>query len=97
MFAGYGITAPEYDYDDYAGIDVKGKIVMLLRHEPQEFDEKSVFGGKVYTNHAQFESKAVNAKLQEIQTYVVAKSIPPTALLKMAKFGVAVDGWDAPT
>ena len=35
IFAGYGITAPEYHYDDYAGIDVKGKIVVVLRHEPQ--------------------------------------------------------------
>jgi aminopeptidase YwaD len=63
VFAGYGITAPEYGYDDYAGIDVKGKIVLLLRHEPQEFDEKSVFEGKVYTEHAQFFSKATNAKI----------------------------------
>lgn len=62
VFAGYGITAPEYRYDDYAGIDVRGKIVLVLRHEPQEFDEKSVFGGRIYTNHAQFESKALNAK-----------------------------------
>ena len=62
VFAGYGITAPEYGYDDYAGIDVKGKIVLLLRHEPQEYDEKSVFQGKVYTEHAQFFSKATNAK-----------------------------------
>jgi L-fucose isomerase-like protein len=37
--------------------------------------------------------KAVNKKLAEIQKYVVAKSIPPVALLKMAKFGVAVDKW----
>jgi L-fucose isomerase-like protein len=36
---------------------------------------------------------AVNAKLKEIQNYVVAKSIPPVALLKMARFGVAVDKW----
>ncbi len=36
---------------------------------------------------------AVEAKLQEIQQYVVAKAIPPIALLKMAKFGVAVDKW----
>src|SRR5450432_1498252 len=63
VFAGYGITAPEYHYDDYAGIDVTGKIVMLLRHEPQESDEKSVFNGKEYTQHAQFTSKATNAKI----------------------------------
>src|SRR5688572_2636396 len=36
---------------------------------------------------------AVNTKLAEIQSYVVAKSIPPVALFKMAKFGVAVDKW----
>lgn len=62
VFAGYGITAPEYHYDDYAGIDAKGKIVVVLRHEPQENDEKSVFNGKTLTEHAQFWSKAVNAK-----------------------------------
>lgn len=62
VFVGYGITAPEYGYDDYAGVDAKGKIVLVLRHEPQEFDEKSLFGGKVYTHHAQLESKAINAK-----------------------------------
>ena len=63
VFAGYGITAPEYNYDDYAGLDVKNKLVLILRHEPQEFDEHSVFEGKVYTEHAQFFSKAVNAKM----------------------------------
>ncbi|PYT25514.1 MAG: hypothetical protein DMG57_24965 [Acidobacteria bacterium] len=63
VFAGYGITAPEYNYDDYAGLDVKDKLVVVLRHEPQEFDEKSVFSGKAYTEHAQFFSKAVNAKM----------------------------------
>jgi L-fucose isomerase-like protein len=36
---------------------------------------------------------AVEAKLKEIQNYVVAKSIPPVALLKMARFGVTVDRW----
>jgi hypothetical protein len=63
VFAGYGITAPEYQYDDYAGIDVKGKVVLMLRHEPQESDEKSVFAGKDFTKHATFASKASNAKM----------------------------------
>lgn len=62
VFAGYGITAPEYNYDDYAGLDVKGKIVLVLKHEPQEYDEKSIFDGKVYTDHAQEYSKAANAR-----------------------------------
>jgi aminopeptidase YwaD len=62
VFAGYGITAPEYNYDDYAGVDVHGKFVLVLAHEPQEYDEKSVFDGKVYTDHAQAYSKAANAR-----------------------------------
>jgi len=62
VFAGYGITAPEYHYDDYAGLDVRGKLVLVLRHEPQENDEKSVFLGKLLTQHALFWTKAANAK-----------------------------------
>lgn len=63
VFAGYGITAAEYNYDDYAGIDVRGKFVVVLEHEPQEFDEKSVFEGQVYTVHAETYSKAANARI----------------------------------
>ena len=63
VFAGYGITAPEYHYDDYANVDVKGKLILILRHEPQESDEHSVFAGKSFAQHAQFVRKASNAKL----------------------------------
>ena len=62
VFAGYGITAPEYGYDDYRTLDVRGKLVVVLRHEPQEFDENSIFSGRVYTLHGQLEAKALNAR-----------------------------------
>lgn len=62
VFAGYGITAREYNYDDYANVNVKDKIVLVLRHEPQEFDADSIFERKVYTEHSQLFSKAANAK-----------------------------------
>jgi hypothetical protein len=61
VFAGYGITAPEYGYDDYAGIDARGRFVLALRHEPREFDSRPVFAGRLYTEHAQVPSKADNA------------------------------------
>ena len=60
VFAGYGITADEFGYDDYAGIDVKGKIVVVLRYEPGGFAAKS--GNQGLTNHAQFITKAINAR-----------------------------------
>jgi hypothetical protein len=46
VFAGYGITSPENNYDDYKGIDVKGKIVLVMTNSPQENDFSSPFGGK---------------------------------------------------
>ena len=36
-FAGFGISAPELGYDDYAGLDVKGKVVMIVRGAPRTF------------------------------------------------------------
>ncbi|MCC6737918.1 MAG: M20/M25/M40 family metallo-hydrolase [Planctomycetia bacterium] len=62
LFAGYGITAPEYGRDDYKGLDANGKVVFVFRHEPQENDEASAWEGKKMTRHASFESKIANAK-----------------------------------
>ena len=63
VFAGYGITAPEYGYDDYANVDVRGRLALILRHEPQEYDSQSVFEGRIYTEHSQMDAKAENARL----------------------------------
>ncbi len=60
VFAGYGATADEFHYDDYAGLDVKDKIVLVLRYEPSGFAEKS--GGHGLTQHAQLITKAINAR-----------------------------------
>ncbi len=89
VFAGYGITAPEYNYDDYAGLDVKDKIVLVLRHEPQEFDDKSVFDGKVYTAHAQTFSKAVNAKMHGAKAVLLVNDAAahPNDSDQLEKFG----------
>jgi hypothetical protein len=65
VFAGYGITAKDdarkLDYDDYAGIDVKGKAVLILRREPQQDKDDSPFDGKRVTDFATFRHKATNA------------------------------------
>jgi hypothetical protein len=62
VFAGYGITADEYGYDDYSDVDVRGRIAVILRHEPQEYENSSVFEGRVYTEHSQMFRKALNAR-----------------------------------
>jgi hypothetical protein len=91
VFAGYGITAPEYRYDDYAGLDAAGKIVLVLRHEPQEFDEKSVFQGKALTLHSQFWSKAANAKRHGALAVILVTDRPnhPARKDELEEFGHA--------
>lgn len=62
VFAGYGITAPDHKYDDYAGLDVKDKIVLLLRHEPGERDSASVFNGAKASQYSDFRLKLMTAR-----------------------------------
>jgi hypothetical protein len=62
VFAGYGITAPELHYDDYAGIDARGKIVLIFNHEPQEADPNSVFNGIGNTRYTNNNYKLFNAE-----------------------------------
>jgi aminopeptidase YwaD len=76
VFAGYGISAPEYHYDDYEKIDARGKIVLVLRHEPQEDDEKSLFAGKNYTVHSELASKVANAKLHGAAAVLLVNDLP---------------------
>lgn len=56
VFVGYGIFAPEYDYNDYADIDVTGKIVVMLEGEPYS-EEAEYFKGEVPTIYSHPEAK----------------------------------------
>ncbi len=62
VFAGYGIQVSEKHgpkgYDDYAGLEVKDKIVLVLRHEPGRFDKDSPFDGVEATPHSNLRYKA---------------------------------------
>jgi len=71
VFAGYGITAPELGYDDYKGIDAKGKIVFVFDHEPQEDDPKSIFNGTGNTRYATTRVKLMNAQAHGAVALVV--------------------------
>jgi hypothetical protein len=97
VFAGYGITAPEYHYDDYAGLDVKGKFVLVMRHEPQENDEHSIFAGKMLTPHAQFVNKAANAKMHGAAGMILIDdhAAHPSEPWEMQKFGSTAGPLDA--
>jgi Zn-dependent M28 family amino/carboxypeptidase len=56
IFVGHGITAPEFDWDDYRGVDVKGKVVILFTNEPPSDDPK-FFGGPALTYYGRWTYK----------------------------------------
>jgi len=56
VYVGYGIEAPEYDWDDYKGTDVKGKVLLMLVNEPSSNDAK-FFKGKALTYYGRWTYK----------------------------------------
>lgn len=62
VFAGYGITAPAMGYDDYAKVNVKGKVAVVFDGEPQENDPKSIFNGVGNTMYATGREKLLTAQ-----------------------------------
>ncbi len=61
VFVGYGISNKEQNYDDYAAIDVKGKIAVAWRFEPADTEGKSKFAKDDWSDSAHLDSKAKNA------------------------------------
>ena len=56
VFVGYGIKAPEYDWDDYKTVDLKGKVALLFVNEPSS-DDPSFFKGKALTYYGRWTYK----------------------------------------
>jgi hypothetical protein len=69
VFVGYGATADEFKYDDYDGIDVRDKIVVLFRYEPPGFAVHT--GNQGLTQHAALITKAINARNHGAKAVVV--------------------------
>ena len=87
VFAGFGITNADKHYDDYAGIDVKDKIVLILRHEPQEGKEPTTT----------FAEKASNAKMHGARGVILVNDVAahPKDADALLEFGSATGPTDA--
>jgi hypothetical protein len=63
VFVGYGVEAPEYDWDDFKGEDVAGKVLMFLNNDPQvEEDGRPLFGGEARTYYGRWTYKFEQAQ-----------------------------------
>ena len=92
VFAGYGITATELNYDDYANMDVRGKVVIVLRKEPQANDPKSLFDGTEPSQHALFTTKEINAAKHGAAAMILvndasSEAASPNSLLPLSSGG----------
>ena len=75
----FAITAPEFGYDEYAGLDVRGKAVLAFDHERREADPLSVFHGTGFTLHAHAWSKTRNAERRRGAASVLLATEPVNA------------------
>lgn len=78
VFAGFGIVAPEYGWNDYAGIDVKGKIVLLLINDPGHAKNNSLFRGDTMTYYGRWTYKFEEAARQGAKGCIAIHSTKTT-------------------
>jgi Zn-dependent M28 family amino/carboxypeptidase len=57
VYVGYGITAPEYEWDDYKDVDVRGKVLLMRVNDPGDESTPGFFGGKALTYYGRWTYK----------------------------------------
>ena len=78
IFAGYGIVAPEYNWNDYEGLDVKGKTVLVLVNDPgYGTKESTFFKGNAMTYYGRWTYKYEEAALQGAEAVLVIHNTGP--------------------
>lgn len=94
VFVGYGINAPERGWNDYAGIDVKGKTVVILINDPDYTakDLKGQFGGRAMTYYGRWTYKYEEAARQGAAAALIIHDTYPAAY----PWGVVVSSWTGP-
>jgi len=74
VFAGYGITAPPLGYDDYAGLDVRGRVVLVMAGEPQEQNPQGPFRAQDHFHYTELRHKVLNAREHGAAAIVVVEN-----------------------
>lgn len=88
VFVGFGINAPEYGWNDYEGIDVKGKIVVVLVNDPGYYDDR-LFRGKYMTYYGRWIYKFEEASRQGAAGVLVIHDTKPASY----GFDVVQNSW----
>lgn len=95
VFVGYGIEAPEFGWDDYKGVDVRGKTVVMLINDPPVVDpatgqlDPKIFGGRAMTYYGRWTYKYEIAAAKGAAACLIVHETGPAAY----PFGVVVGSW----
>ena len=90
IFAGYGVVAPEYGWNDYAGIDVKGKIVLVLVNDPGfNAGDTTIFKGRTMTYYGRWTYKYEEAARQGAKAVLIVHNTAAASY----PFSVVQNSW----
>ena len=95
VFVGYGVVAPEFGWDDFKGVDVRGKTVIMLINDPPVTDPKTgeldakIFGGSAMTYYGRWTYKYEIAAAKGATACLIVHETGPAAY----PFGVVVSSW----
>jgi Zn-dependent M28 family amino/carboxypeptidase len=93
VFAGFGVVAPEYNWNDYDGLDVKNKIVVVLVNDPGfGGNDSTFFKGNTMTYYGRWTYKFEEAARQGAKGCLIVHNTVPAAY----PFGVVQNNWNAP-
>lgn len=93
IFVGYGVNAPEYDWNDYEGLDVKGKTVVILVNDPGfESPESGKFQGKTMTYYGRWSYKYEEASRQGAEAAIIVHETKPASY----GWSVVANSWSGP-
>jgi Zn-dependent M28 family amino/carboxypeptidase len=93
VFAGFGVVAPEYNWNDYEGIDVKGKIVLVLVNDPGfGGNDSTFFKGNTMTYYGRWTYKFEEAARQGARACLVIHNTVPAGYA----FNVPQNNWNTP-
>jgi len=93
VFVGYGVNAPEYNWNDYEGLDVKGKTVVILVNDPGfENPEGELFQGKTMTYYGRWSYKFEEASRQGAEAALIVHETAPASY----GWSVVANSWSGP-
>ena len=93
VFVGYGVVAPEYNWNDYAGLDVEGKTVVILVNDPgYDSGDEAIFNGRAMTYYGRWTYKYEEAARQGAAAAIIVHETEPASY----PWEVVTNSWSTP-